>query len=502
MLRRAAVRAHGVVAGAVRGRAARRTRRGARRGSRCPRLESCPMAQIVVPFRGENGKQRLDTSDDARSQLALAMLGDVLAAATVTGRTLVVTDDKAGRALAAELGAEPLADAPGGQGAAVAAALERLGEGTVLVVNADVPVRRPARPAHARGRGRARRDRLRRGRGRDDERAGAAGAAISSRRSTARGSAARFRDHADSLGVAGDLAARSRTSRDDVDTLDDLDRIGLRAGPRTQAAIGRALQPVKVVAPLRRRRRRALRTRPRRCGRRREIVTIVGNVGDDLEVLGLPSRPTSTASSTRSPGSHDEERGWGRAGETWHALETVSSLGGEDWFRLGDRDLGLHLVRTQALRAGEPLSAVTARLARALGLEPAILPATDDRAPHLDRHAGRAASRSRSGSSRAATATRSTASASRARRTPAPGRARGARGGRRDPDRAQQPVREHLADPRRAGDPGGARARAASRASPSARSSAAARSRARQTVCSRGWRAARHRRTSRAATRA
>jgi LPPG:FO 2-phospho-L-lactate transferase len=75
---------------------------------------------------------------------------------------------------------------------------------------------------------------------------------------------------------------------------------------------------------------------------------------------------------------NDEERGWGRAGETWHALESVAQLGGEDWFRLGDRDLGLHLVRTQALRAGEPLSAVTARLAAALGVRTRILPATDD----------------------------------------------------------------------------------------------------------------------------
>ncbi|MEX0673499.1 MAG: 2-phospho-L-lactate transferase CofD family protein, partial [Gaiellaceae bacterium] len=75
---------------------------------------------------------------------------------------------------------------------------------------------------------------------------------------------------------------------------------------------------------------------------------------------------------------NDEERGWGRAGESWQALETVTALGGEDWFRLGDRDLGLHLVRTQALRAGEPLSAVTARLAAALGVRTRILPATDD----------------------------------------------------------------------------------------------------------------------------
>ena len=108
-------------------------------------------------------------------------------------------------------------------------------------------------------------------------------------------------------------------------------------------------------------------------------LTIVGNVGDDLEVLGMSVSPDLDSILYALAGLHDEERGWGRAGETWEALATVSALGGEDWFRLGDRDLGLHLVRTHALREGEPLSAVTARLARALGVEPAILPATDER---------------------------------------------------------------------------------------------------------------------------
>ena len=78
-------------------------------------------------------------------------------------------------------------------------------------------------------------------------------------------------------------------------------------------------------------------------------------------------------------GLSDEQRGWGRADETWHALGTVAALGGETWFLLGDRDLGVHLVRTQALRSGEPLSAVTARLAAQLGVEATLLPATDDR---------------------------------------------------------------------------------------------------------------------------
>ena len=108
-------------------------------------------------------------------------------------------------------------------------------------------------------------------------------------------------------------------------------------------------------------------------------VTGIGNVGDDLDVLGMSVSPDLDSILYALAGLNDEERGWGRAGETWEALATVSALGGEDWFRLGDRDLGLHLVRTQALRSGESLSAVTGRLARSLGIEAAILPATDDR---------------------------------------------------------------------------------------------------------------------------
>jgi len=108
-------------------------------------------------------------------------------------------------------------------------------------------------------------------------------------------------------------------------------------------------------------------------------LTVVGNVGDDLEVLGLHVSPDLDTILYTLTGRLDESKGWGRAGETWSALETVAELGGESWFRLGDLDLGVHLVRTQALRAGEQLSAVTARLARAFGLEAALLPATDDR---------------------------------------------------------------------------------------------------------------------------
>ena len=107
-------------------------------------------------------------------------------------------------------------------------------------------------------------------------------------------------------------------------------------------------------------------------------VTIVGNVGDDAEILGLHISPDLDSILYALAGLGDEERGWGRKDETWNALETVGALGAETWFQLGDRDLGLHLVRAQALRAGEPLSEVTKRFVAALGVGATVLPATDD----------------------------------------------------------------------------------------------------------------------------
>ena len=194
------------------------------------------MTQIVVPFRGENGKRRFDAPEQTRARLSLAMLGDVLAAATVTGRTLVVTGNADGRALAEELGAEVVAEPGGGQGAAVAAALEQLDDGPVLVVNADLPCVVPHDLRTLAG----------------TAELGAIGYVEAQDGTTnalalpssdlfaplyGGGSAARFRDHADTLGVTAISCAIPNLS-DDVDTLDDLRRIGLRAGPRTQAALG------------------------------------------------------------------------------------------------------------------------------------------------------------------------------------------------------------------------------------------------------------------------
>src|SRR5438874_2580111 len=107
-------------------------------------------------------------------------------------------------------------------------------------------------------------------------------------------------------------------------------------------------------------------------------VTAVVNVGDDVEVLGLAVSPDIDSVVYALAGLGDEERGWGRADETWNALDSAAAFGGEAWFRLGDRDIGLQLVRTQAMRAGEALSQVTARLAAAAEIETVVVPATDD----------------------------------------------------------------------------------------------------------------------------
>ena len=107
-------------------------------------------------------------------------------------------------------------------------------------------------------------------------------------------------------------------------------------------------------------------------------VAIVGNVADDIEMLGLHVSPDLDSVLYALAGVADEERGWGRADESWRALETAGELGGEDWFRLGDRDIGLHLVRTQLLRQGVSLSEATSRLVTAFGLRCSLLPATND----------------------------------------------------------------------------------------------------------------------------
>jgi LPPG:FO 2-phospho-L-lactate transferase len=108
-----------------------------------------------------------------------------------------------------------------------------------------------------------------------------------------------------------------------------------------------------------------------------EDLTLAVNTGDDFEHLGLTVCPDIDTVLYTLSGLSDRERGWGLAGETWNFMAAVRRLGGEDWFQLGDQDLATHVERSRRLAAGESLSAVTARLASALGLAPAIAPMSD-----------------------------------------------------------------------------------------------------------------------------
>ena len=109
-----------------------------------------------------------------------------------------------------------------------------------------------------------------------------------------------------------------------------------------------------------------------------ERLTIVVNTGDDFEHLGYTICPDLDTVTYTLAGLNNRELGWGRADETWSFMETLAALGGETWFRLGDRDLALHAVRTAALARGESLSQVTATLTRRLGVAHAIVPMSDD----------------------------------------------------------------------------------------------------------------------------
>lgn len=109
-----------------------------------------------------------------------------------------------------------------------------------------------------------------------------------------------------------------------------------------------------------------------------EDLLVVANTGDDFEHYGLTICPDIDTLTYTLAGLDNPVLGWGRADESWAFMETLSGLGGEDWFRLGDRDLALHVLRTHRLRGGETLSAVTDDVRRRLGIGPRILPMSDD----------------------------------------------------------------------------------------------------------------------------
>jgi LPPG:FO 2-phospho-L-lactate transferase len=107
-------------------------------------------------------------------------------------------------------------------------------------------------------------------------------------------------------------------------------------------------------------------------------LAVVVNTADDFVHLGLHISPDIDSVLYALADRNDPERGWGLAGETWNFLAALERLGGEAWFKLGDRDLATHVLRTEALAAGRTLSEVTALLARRLEVAHTVLPMTDD----------------------------------------------------------------------------------------------------------------------------
>lgn len=110
-----------------------------------------------------------------------------------------------------------------------------------------------------------------------------------------------------------------------------------------------------------------------------EDLTVVGNVGDDFELWGLHICPDLDTLLYTLGGIANPETGWGVAGDSFVTLEMLAEYGEDAWFRLGDKDLATHILRTQQLRAGSRLTEVTQRFVRALDVPAALLPITDDR---------------------------------------------------------------------------------------------------------------------------
>ncbi|EUA15412.1 FO 2-phospho-L-lactate transferase [Mycobacterium kansasii 732] len=109
-------------------------------------------------------------------------------------------------------------------------------------------------------------------------------------------------------------------------------------------------------------------------------LTAVVNIGDDAWIHGLRVCPDLDTCMYTLGGGVDPQRGWGHRDETWHAKEELARYGVQpDWFQLGDRDLATHLVRTQMLRAGYPLSQITAALCDRWQPGATLLPVSDDR---------------------------------------------------------------------------------------------------------------------------
>jgi LPPG:FO 2-phospho-L-lactate transferase len=118
-------------------------------------------------------------------------------------------------------------------------------------------------------------------------------------------------------------------------------------------------------------------------------LAVLVNTGDDFRHLGLAICPDLDTVTYTLAGVANTETGWGRRGETWNFLDELTRLGGDTWFKLGDRDLVVHVERTRRLAADEPLSSITDDLRRRFGVPSTLLPMSDDAiSTWLDTEAG------------------------------------------------------------------------------------------------------------------
>lgn len=109
-----------------------------------------------------------------------------------------------------------------------------------------------------------------------------------------------------------------------------------------------------------------------------DALTVAVNTADDFEHLGLSISPDLDTVMYTLAGLANPETGWGRQGESWTVMDALGALGGETWFRLGDKDLAIHIERTRRLRSGESLASATRDLAARLGVRTAMVPMSDD----------------------------------------------------------------------------------------------------------------------------
>lgn len=118
-------------------------------------------------------------------------------------------------------------------------------------------------------------------------------------------------------------------------------------------------------------------------------LTVLVNTGDDFEHLGLQISPDIDTVMYTLGGIANKETGWGVADEGWNFMGQLESFGGAGWFRIGDRDLATHIVRSERLRRGQSLTKVTVDLCKSLGISSRILPMTDDRVRTVVRSDGK-----------------------------------------------------------------------------------------------------------------